>query len=210
MMLGYAVKLLTQPATHPVWYQQNTCHSSRSISRPVRQTLTKNSPAPYTTIRQTPIHIPCAREYRSPSGFASRSGETKALPSLMAGNFKEGMMGMAWTEQLSVGNAVIEYAMAQPLQNYPSVASTGSANKWLTFSLTASNEPLPAHQDAFVESAALASQPEAGDCTGQLYGIGDWATKVIGLTRDDWVKHGYCRLRQRKAEQTTNFFEMGV
>ncbi|MDO8465202.1 MAG: hypothetical protein Q7S46_08130 [Gallionella sp.] len=85
--------------------------------------------------------------------------------------------------------------MAQPLQNYPSVASTNSANEWLTFSLVASNEPLPPHQDAFAESAALASRPEAGGCTGQLYGISDWATRMIGVTRDDWVKHGCYRRR---------------
>ncbi|MFZ2300650.1 MAG: hypothetical protein WAW10_02120 [Gallionella sp.] len=91
--------------------------------------------------------------------------------------------------------------MAQPLQNYPSVASTGSANEWLIFSLTASNDPLPAHQDAFVESAALTSQPEAGGCAGQLYGISDWATRIIGVTRDDWVKHGYYRQRQRGSQK---------
>lgn len=84
--------------------------------------------------------------------------------------------------------------MAQPLQSYLSVTSTSSANEWLAFSLSASNDPLPAHQNA-VASAALASQPEVGDYTGQLYGISDWATRMIGVTRDDWVKHGRYRRR---------------
>lgn len=40
--------------------------------------------------------------------FASRSSTTKALPGFVLVNFKGDMMGLAWTEHLSVGNAIID------------------------------------------------------------------------------------------------------
>ena len=94
-----------------------------------------------------------------------------------------------------------EYAMSQPLQNYPSVASAGSANELPVFPLisfngSAANGSLPAYRDAFAGGVML--QP--GSCAG----FGYWAARMIAVTRDDWVKHGCClRKKEKRATPAT-------
>jgi hypothetical protein len=83
--------------------------------------------------------------------------------------------------------------MAQTLQNHLSVASNSSANK-IVFPLIASNEPLPLHQN----DVTPANPPEICAHIGQLYGISDWAIRMIGVTWGDWVKHGCVQRKIRK------------